>query len=159
MMLRKMTEEEYARFKDDSIAEYAQDLICGSGLDSESAFFRAEREFNEELPDGLETEGQYLMMILDDADENVGYIWFSIEEEKGVKRVWLADFLIYEEERGKGHAIAALTEMEKMAKEAGCSESALYVWDHNPAGYGLYQKCGYQIFVRQQGGALMKKSL
>ena len=158
--LRKMTEEEFECFKEYSIADYAQDLIRGEGLDSETAVIRAESEFNETLPGGLETRGQFLMTILDEeSGKAVGSIWFFYEEEEGIRQLWLADFLIHEEYRGKGYGRAALSEMERRAREAGCITSALYAWDHNPAGYSLYRSCGYETFIKEQGGALMKKRL
>ncbi|MBQ9827285.1 MAG: GNAT family N-acetyltransferase [Lachnospiraceae bacterium] len=158
--LRKMTGEEFLRFKEYSIAGYAEDLINGQGLSREEALAEAEREFDGTLTEGPETEGQYVMTILDArSGEDVGNIWFLIEEEEGVRQAWLCDFLIYEEQRRKGYGKAALDEMERVAKAAGCAKSALYVWDHNPAGCSLYRKCGYAVFIHENGGAVMKKEL
>ena len=159
--LRKMTREAYCRFKACSIADYAEDLIQGEGLDRQQALHEAEEEFTQTLPDGPETEGQFLMMIEDgQSGREVGWIWFSYEEgEDGAKRVFLSDFLIYTEERRNGYASAALDEMERMAKADGRAESVLYVWEHNAPGYRLYQKCGYKAVGRGENGTHMKKIL
>ena len=158
--LRRMTEDEFLRFKEYSIADYAKDLADGQQLSMEQALETSEREFTETLPKGLETDGQFLMMILDaESGKDSGYIWFFYEEENGIQVVWLCDFLIYEDQRGKGYAKAALAEMERMAKAAGCVKSVLFVWDHNPAGKSLYQKCGYVTTRHEGGGAIMKKCL
>lgn len=160
VMLRKMTADEYLRFKGCSISDYAEDLIKGKGLNREQALAAAGKEYEEMLPFGLETEGHFLMSILDaENKEEVGSIWFFYDEKHGLKQVFLGDFLIYETERRKGYGAAALAEMERMAKTDGCTESVLYVWNHNPAGYSLYQKCGYVTITHEDGGSVMKKSL
>ncbi|MBQ7715184.1 MAG: hypothetical protein IJT70_04860 [Clostridia bacterium] len=54
---------------------------------------------------------------------------------------------------------SAIAEMERIAKADGCCESVLYVWDQNPEGYNLYQKCGYVAIEHEEGGTYMKKDL
>ena len=160
VILRRMTEPEYLRFKAYSIHDYAKDLMDGQGLGLEQALEEARKEHEAILPDGRETKDQSLMTVTDaQSSEAVGGIWFFYEARDGVRRVWLCDFVIDEAKRRKGYATAALAEMERMAKADGCTESVLFVWDHNPAGYGLYQKCGYAAIRRGDGGSVMKKSL
>ncbi len=36
--------------------------------------------------------------------------------------------------------------------------SALYVWDHNPRAYKLYEACGYQTVSHGNGEFYMKKN-
>ena len=158
--LRKMTGEEFQRFKAYSIADYAKDLMTGEDFDEEDASANAKEIFEDTLPDGLDTEGQYLMTIEDpESGGDVGQIWFFYEGADEGRQVWLNDFAIREEERRKGYASAALAEMERMAKAAGCIQSALFVWDHNPEGYELYRKCGYEAVEHEDGGSVMKKAL
>ena len=159
--LRKMTEEEFQAFKEYSISDYAEDLIRGEGVTREQAYTDAKKEFLSMLPDGANTDGNYLMMIDDPVrKEKVGWIWFLFEEKKlNEKQVFIADFLIYECERGKGYAKGTLNEMEAMAKEEGCSESVLYVWENNIPAYTLYQKFGYAIAKQTESGTYMKKRL
>ena len=115
--LRKMTGEEFQRFKADSIADYAKDLKTGEDFDEEDAFANAREVFEDALNDGPDTEGQYVMTIEDaESGRTVGRIWFFFEEADGGRQVWLSDFAIREEERRKGYASAALAEMERMAK-------------------------------------------
>ena len=158
--LRIMTSEEFRRFKEYSIADYAKDLFKGRDLDWKQALADSEEEFVKMLPEGEKTEGQFLMTIEDvQKGREVGWIWFYYETEDGVRQVWLSDFMIHEDERRKGCATAALNEMERMAKNDGCAVSALLVWDHNPAGYGLYRKSGYVPVRHIEGGSVMKKDL
>ncbi len=158
--LKPMTGEDFRRFRKYSITSFAEDLIVARTLPVKEALKQAEEAFEELLPDGMDTENQFLMTISDgQSGTEVGWIWFSFEEAENVKRVWLADFFVFENERRKGYAADALTEMERTAKENGCVESFLSVWDHNPAGRGLYEKCGYRISMNSIGRAILKKSL
>ena len=159
--LRKMTEVEYLRFREHSVSGYAEDLAMGEGLSREQARKKAEAEFQEALPDGPDTGGQFLRAIENpETGTKAGWIWFSYEEAGGgIRQVFLSDFLIYEAERRKGYAKAALREMERMAKGDGCAVSALYVWEHNTPAYSLYRKCGYTAAGKGEGGIIMKKVL
>ena len=159
--MRKMTDTEFLRFKEYSVTDYAADLVRGERLDKEQALKKAEAEFSGMLPDGPDTADQFLMMLQDaKTGEEVGWIWFFYEEnEKGIKQVFLSDFLIYEYERRKGYAAAALHEMEQKAKADGRTEVILYVWEHNVPGFNLYQKCGYTAVQQSESGTAMKKML
>lgn len=160
IQLRNMTQDEYRRFKAYSIADYANDLMKSHGFHREQALKQSTEEFENMLPKGHETDGQFLLTIEDTQRRKaVGLIWFFYEMDHGTRQVWISDFLIHDGERRKGYATAALSEMERMAKTAGCTESALYVWDHNQAGCNLYQKCGYGIAAKKAGGSVMKKVL
>jgi len=160
VMLRKMTNEEFLLFREYSVADYAEDLIRGEGLSREQALKNSENEFSAMLPDGPETAGQFLMAIEDAKNGKVvGWIWFFYEESAGVRQVFLYDLLIFQSERRKGYASAALDEMEQMAKAAGCTRSMLYVWEHNAPGFNLYQKCGYTAVEKSESGMYMKKDL
>ena len=159
--LRKMTREEYRRFRQYSVADYAEDLIKGRGLDRQRALAEAEAEFDGMLPDGPDTEGRFLMTVTDaQGQREVGWIWFSyVQGDGGARQVFLSDLLIREEDRRKGCATAALSEMEKTAASDGCTESVLYVWERNEAAYRLYRKYGYRAVRQGEGETFMKKPL
>ena len=160
VIFREMNEDEFQSYADKDVKGYAQTLIKGRGLDAETALTESEKEFKSMLPDGLYTKDQFLMFILDaQSGTPVGEIWFGYEEEDGKKQVFLAEFLIYEGYRRKGYATSALSEMERIAEADGCAVSALYVWDHNPGAYKLYEKCGYATVSHGNGGSYMKKKL
>ena len=159
--LRKMTEEEFRAFREASVSEYAPDLMKGRDMSREQALRAAEKEFDEALPDGPATAGSFLMDI-DGADGNrVGWIFFRYYPRGGGGRlcVFREDLLIFEPERRKGYASAAIAAMNVMAKKDGCSSSALFVWDHNPGGTRLYERCGYTPRSRGEGGTAMEMEL
>ncbi|MBR5564651.1 MAG: GNAT family N-acetyltransferase [Roseburia sp.] len=112
------------------------------------------------LPNGLNTEHNYLMTIVEeDSEESAGFIWTIHEETEGKKQSFVCDFAIWESKRRRGYATETLRLVEKNAVEAGCEESMLFVADSNDVARALYEKCGYQI-LRQAGcGKYMIKQL
>ena len=111
------------------------------------------------LPERNGTSDNFVMMIEDaQSGDAVGYIWYLYEFHDGVKQVYLSDFMIYEKERRKGYATAALTAMERNALKDDCSQSILFVWKHNPIGVNLYTKCHWceliEILDRIKKGAI-----
>lgn len=160
VQLREMSEQEFKIFFEYSINDYVNDLIKSSDITMEEALAEAKREFAEMLPNGLSTQDNVLRIIVDaDEEKAVGIIWYLFETTDGIKQVFLSDFIIKEEERRKGYASAALTEMEQDAGRNGCAESIIYVWKHNPPGINLYTKCGYATFRESDDGMYMKKRI
>ena len=157
---KTMSEAEYSKFSEYSVAEYANDLMNGENLDPETALKKAGSEFNEMLADGLCTEEHFVMTIHDARNgKEVGWIWYCYEIEQDEKQAFLCDFLIFEPDRRKGYASAALAEMERRAKADGCAATALFVWNHNAPGGALYGKCGYTPEEEEDGGVRMIKRL
>jgi GNAT superfamily N-acetyltransferase len=159
--LQKMNEEEFRAFKKFSVSDYAADLMSGQNLSREQALKDAATEFDEALPDGLETEDSFIMNIKDTNGNRVGWIEFKYytRDDDGKRYVFLEDLLIFEPERRKGFAAAAIDEMNTLAEKDDCSSSELFVWDHNPGGMSLYEKCGYKSSRRGEGGTCMVKKL
>ena len=158
--LREMSKEEFKIYIENSILDYANDLLNTSNMTMDEALIQARGECTEMLPNGLDTKDNILRIIVDAAEEKaVGVIWYLFEMTDGVKQVFLSDFIIKEEERRKGYASAALAEMEWDARREGCAESITYVWKHNPPGISLYTKCGYVTFRELDDGLYMKKRI
>ena len=158
IMMSRMNEDAFLRFKASSLADYAADLMQSNDLDPEQARNKAEAEFQAMLPDGPATKDHFLMTLQDaDTGREVGWIWFLYEDGDAGRQVFLNDFLIFEEDRRKGYAASALHEMERQAKADGCFRSVLYVWEHDVPASALYQKCGYEVLKSGDGGCYMKR--
>jgi len=158
--IRKMTDGEFERFFRWSMEQHAQELMEGSHLSREAAVREAQEELSRMLPDGLHTNGNYLMTILEaNSEENAGFIWTIHEETAGRKQSFLCDFAVWEEKRRKGYASCALHLAETMTAEALCRESVLFVADWNEPAKALYEKCGYRFLRKQEQGQYMIKQL
>ena len=159
--LRKMTEKEFHDYKEFTIAGYARDLMKGKNISYERARIDAKNEFEFGLPNGLDTKNSFLMNIVAENGKKVGWLWFQYDtnEEGNSKQVFLADLYVFESERRNGYASEAINEMNSIAKNDCCSSSALFVWNHNPEGLELYEKCGYKPYQQGVGGLFMLKEL
>ena len=158
--IRKMTNKEFENFCQWSVEDHAKELMEECRMSQAEAIMKAKEEVTQMLPNGLNTEHNYLMMIVEeDSEESAGFIWTIHEETAGKKQSFVCDFAIRELKRRKGYATETLHLVEKNAVEAGCQESVLFVADSNDAARALYEKCGYQI-LRQAGyGKYMIKQL
>lgn len=155
-----MSLQEFEAFREYSTNDYMKDLMEAQNISAESALNQAQAEFSDMLPEGINTKDNSLMMIEDENNKKtVGIIWYLYENTEGTKQVFLNDFMIYEEERRKGYAMAALSEMARYAVKHGCRQSIIYVWKHNPPGVNLYTKCGYVAFRESDDGMYMRKEI
>lgn len=158
--IRKMTNKEFENFCQWSLENHARELMEEFRMSQAEAIMNAKEELDQMLPNGLNTEHNYLMTIVEeDSEERAGFIWTIREETEGKKQSFVCDFAIWESKRRKGYATETLCLVEKNEVEAGCQESVLFVADSNDAARTLYEKCGYQI-LRQAGcGKYMIKQL
>lgn len=156
--IRKMTEAEYEYFYQWSVEQHTRELMEELQLSKEDAFKETLEEVSEMLPDGINTQNNYLMSIVEsETEEVVGFIWTLHEEYEGRKQSFICDLAIWEPRRRKGYAEETLYLTQKNAQEAGCQESLLFVNDVNKAAEALYVKCGYEILRQESYGKFMIK--
>jgi len=81
--LERMTQLDYDNFYENSIYEYANEHIKSGNWKKEGAIARARKAFENLLPNGLATDGEYLFSIFN-SNENIGYCWlhFSGDNNK-----------------------------------------------------------------------------
>lgn len=158
--IRKMTNAEFEVFCQWSIEQNTRELMEERKLSRDEAHKQSVKEVSEMLPDGLHTEHNHLISILEpDSSETAGFVWVIFEENDGRKQSFICDFAIWDTKRRKGYGTAALYLTEQFAIDEGCRESVLFVADRNCAAKALYQKCGYHV-LRQAGyGNYMIKQL
>ena len=160
IQIRKMTDEEYDVFYRWSVDSYAKELMEDGKRSLEEAVKTAQEEASRMLSSAREAEHHHLMSIEETTtQETVGFLWTLHEETNGKKQSFLCDFVILESKRRQGYGMAALSLMERLAAEAGCKESVLFVADKNFPARALYQKCGYQFLRQFEHGTYMAKAL
>ena len=158
--IRKMTNDEFEKFYQWSVTDHARELMEEAQMSQDEAVKKSKDEVAQMLPEGLDTEDNYLASVVEeDSGEVVGFIWTIHEETSGKKQNFVCDFAIRESKRRKGYGTAAMRLVEKYALEAGCVESVLFVTDANHAARELYQKCGYQLLRQAGHGRYMIKQL
>ena len=78
-----------------------------------------------------------------DAGEDVGHAWFTIEDREQGRVVFIYDIEVYEAHRRHGYGRAALAEIDDYAREHGCIGVMLHVFGYNEAARNLYRSSGY----------------
>ena len=127
------------------IDDYAQDHVTAGNWPAEGARERSEKEFQQLLPQGLATPGQYLLAAYDDElVQKVGLLWFAVDEQQKPPSAFIYDFLIDEAYRRRGYGRFALLALEEKAREMGIGQIGLHVFGHNHAARALYEQLGYE---------------
>lgn len=142
--LEPMTQARYEDWLVATIREYAEEKVASGNYPAEGAIERSRAEFEALLPNGLQTEGHEILSMVDDADTNVGYVWFTIEERPVGRVVFIYDIAVDPEYRRNGHAQAALAHVEAHARERDCLGVMLHVFGSNVGARHLYAKAGYE---------------
>ena len=147
-----MSEADYARFLEWAVSDYAQAKTQSGTWKPVDAQRLAAETFQRLLPDGPSTPNQYLRTIRDgnlgegpngELGQPVGFLWFGLQEQDGMRSAYLYQFTILEGYRRRGYGIAALRALEEAVWELGLDSIALHVFGHNEAARALYTKAGY----------------
>ncbi|MDX6547617.1 MAG: hypothetical protein QOG33_1167 [Gaiellales bacterium] len=142
--LRPLRPDEYPSFVEASRREYADDLHQNGGLTREAAEAKAQRDFAELLPDGLDTPGHTITAIELQADgRRIGRLWFARRELNGRAAAYLYDITIDEAHRGAGLGRAAMAAYEQAAREQGFERLELNVFGGNERARSLYLSLGF----------------
>ncbi len=102
--------------------------VASGNYAEEGSLERSKAEFDTLQPNGLQTEGHEIRSMVDDAGQDVGYVWFTIEDRPVGRVVFIYDIAVDPEHRRKGHAQAALVEVEAYAREHACVGVMLHVF-------------------------------
>lgn len=139
-----MTKNDYDAWREFTIKDMTADRVKAGNVDPEHALESSAQQFDELLPKGLDTPGQHVCVIVDASNrKRVGVIWYGDRPGSSASLLFLAEFWVDEEFRGKGYGTASLRLLEERARELGKSRIALHVFGHNLIAQRLYQKAGY----------------
>jgi len=140
-----LPQTELDSYLQDSIREYADDHVRTGNWKPEEALERSKREFDELLPQGVNSPGQHLFSIRERATElPVGMIWFAERGQGQTPFAFIYDLIILPEHRGKGYGEAAMRAVEDEARKLGLKRISLHVFGQNRVARNLYEKLGYE---------------
>ena len=146
LRLVPMTETEFLGYSKNSIEHYAQEHVKAGNWHPSDAVLKAQKEFQELLPEGVSSKNQYIFTIEDDqADLKIGMIWFAVRDNGLHRSAFIYDFIIDEQYRKQGYGMQTLIALEIKARVLGIDTISLHVFGHNHAAIALYQKAGYEI--------------
>lgn len=145
MQLAQMNDQEFERFLDRGIKDFALDKVEAGTWAAEEAEQLSRESYRRFLPEGLQTKGAYIYNLMHEVDGNVGYIWFNVTEHLRGKEAFLLDIVVEEEHRGKGYGKEAMAALEQAAAGLGVNRIGLHVFGHNVRASELYRKMGYAV--------------
>ena len=141
-----MTEDEFASFKEHSLASFVAGKTAAEYFDEQAARAIGERTFSGLLPQGIATPGQHLVAIEEEVSgERVGLLWFGVADQGAGPLAYVFDGLIFEPHRRRGLASASLAALEAAAKTAGARQIALQLFGGNEAARALFARCGFSV--------------
>lgn len=153
---REMSDDEFDKFAEWDILAYSKDLIK-SGLSSEeNALKNAKKSFNELLPQGKYTKNNYIYVVVNSDNEDVGFIWYQKYKED---IAFICDFLILEKFHKQGYGKQTLLLLEKEAKEKAFNKILLNVFKYNKPAFSLYKSLEYKIRDQKNENISMLKNI
>lgn len=173
VLLRPMTEDEYARYARERDRIYVASLSASLPLPAAEAKAREDRA--RFLPQGARTPGHQLLFAEAQRGEEppgghvglyaepvtggaavVGAAWIGLTEPRtGSSEVaWLYDLWVDPDHRRRGYGRAVLEAVERRARDAGALRLGLNVFGENAAALGLYEALGYRVTTQQMAKLL-----
>lgn len=151
--LRAMTDAEFGDWRVRSVESFAADLARATGRPLDAARTRATAQFEQSLPDGRQTTGNWLFVVIAEDGEPVGTLWLGPHpERRGMAYVY--DLEIAPQVRRRGYGRAAMLAAEEVARAAGMAEIGLNVFGFNDSARQLYESIGYRTASIQMSKAL-----
>ena len=139
--LETIQQEDYDRFLEREVREYANDHVRNGNWPADGALERSKKEFEHYLPDGIHTKDQYVWSIVDEDNRKLGVLWVQVKDQKA----FIFEFVIDEAFRGKGYGKQALTAMDQELRSMHVESVALHVFGDNVSAQELYRKMGFEI--------------
>ncbi|MEU1676100.1 GNAT family N-acetyltransferase [Streptomyces roseifaciens] len=139
---RRMTDAEYAGWREESRAGYVQDWTDG-GVPAEEARAKADADALALLPDGAATAGTMLRVLTHEGTP-VGTLWAALRDEgPDAPDAYVYDVEVVPAHRGRGHgrSLMLLAEAEVLAH--GARTLGLNVFAGNTPALRLYESLGY----------------
>lgn len=157
VLLRGMDSDEFARFSEWSVSHYAEELLeSGQAVSHSEALRIGTSDFNGILPDGFRTPDHSFKVIVNERQENVGFLWYGKTEEGAV---FIFDFAVWEKYRRRSYGLRALEALETIAAAEHAKALTLYVFACNMPALSLYRKFGFETEKETDGGIFMRKGL
>jgi ribosomal protein S18 acetylase RimI-like enzyme len=145
--LRPMTEAEYEAYVPHATETYALDLARNNLVSEEEGWARSRRSFDTELPDGIHTPDQRLLIAEDAGGGLVGYLWLARKAETDT--LFIYDIEVVAERRGEGFGRSLMEHVEVEGRAMGLGRIELNVHADNEVARSLYESAGYREMRRQ----------
>ncbi len=143
-----MSADRFAAWRQTCVREFADELAQAAALPVEQARERAEAQFAQALPDGVETAGMSLLVVHDGDGQEVGILWTGPHPQRP-DTGYVYDIEIVEHRRGEGLGRATMVAAERLMYDAGLRAVGLNVFGFNERARSLYESLGYGVVATQ----------
>lgn len=112
----------------------------------------AKKYTDNELKDMLKDKTKPIFAAVDENDVMKGYAFCVFQEHKGdnvltdIKTLYIDDLCVDENCRGQHIGSVLYEAVKKFAKEQGCYNVTLNVWECNPSARKFYEKAGLKSY-------------
>jgi ribosomal protein S18 acetylase RimI-like enzyme len=137
-----MTAQEYDAWRPGAIEAYAAGHADAGSRPAETSLEQARKEFDELLPDGVDTAEHHLLVAMDEGTR-AGVLWLNVPPPPQ-RTAFVFDVEVDETLRGKGYGRAIMLAAEAYVRERGCSTLRLHVFGSNTVARSLYESLGYE---------------
>jgi ribosomal protein S18 acetylase RimI-like enzyme len=139
-----MTKDEFEAYLEKAIPGYADENVRAGYWSRDEALERSRKLYERLLPQGLETENNYLFRIqLEESGAKIGMMWMKHEAPR--THGFIFDITLDEAQRGKGYGKQAMLSLEAFAREMGLETIGLHVFTNNQAAMRLYKGLGFEV--------------
>jgi ribosomal protein S18 acetylase RimI-like enzyme len=155
---RPMDEQEFEKYLKpyledyiNDISQYQEEFVEQVGMEPREF---AEKQFNESLPHGLKSPGNYFWIIVNQENaEEIGYFWFSLIPEKNL--CVISTIKIHDKYQNfQEYGTKILDFIEKYVKKIHPEINQLYlhVFRHKSPMKEFYESYGFQVFFESFEG-------
>lgn len=146
--LEPMTEAEFRAYREVAEATYADNIVKAGMMPRPEALEKARKDFDTQLPRGVDTPDHELWTAWDD-DREVGLLWLHFTEMSDGLHAFGYDFLVTADLRRHGYGRAIMTAAEEVCRERGVVEVGLSVFGFNTGARALYEQMGFEVTILQ----------
>jgi ribosomal protein S18 acetylase RimI-like enzyme len=152
-----LDEAGFEAYVERTVPAYAAEGARATGMSEGEALAEARHQFESLLPDGVRTKGQHFKRVRDGAGAEVGLLWYAAQLDASPSCLFLYDVVVAEARRGQGLGTACMRWLETEARRLGAEQVALHVFTHNVRAVDLYERLGFVVTLRGEGGMRMAK--
>jgi ribosomal protein S18 acetylase RimI-like enzyme len=142
-----VSDDEYARFAEEQVREYAGEKTRAGDWTEAEALRRSREEHAALLADRLRRFGHRIFKVVDAGGTRVGWIWEgpSPLPDPPEGQRWLYQITIAPAHRGRGHGRESLAGIESLLRSEGTTSLQLHVFRWNSTALALYRSAGYAV--------------
>lgn len=155
LVLRPMMPSEFPSYYEKEVLLYADAKVLAGRATPQEAMKESIQEIAKLLPDGLESEGQYIF-VAEINNERVGTVWIEINLEAEIPRAFGLDIEISQSLRGQGLGRALLLAALAECRKLGARGLALSVFGYNFVARNLYLSLGFEVVEEMKKKNLLR---